>query len=194
MKTKLTYKFRLSQKDVQSGLKLHIDELADARKLTEEIKTALTLLAQLRNGNTALLNELFPTICTPKPTPPDADDINRRLDRIEAKLDKKPTANIQDNSLPDGRSQGFPLMSPTPKPSGKLASINLAMPVLDDDDDMPQMTVKLTPLTGATNGSNLLAGMFGLEADDDQDTLVIKKSTSSGNSEAALAAMRSIAF
>lgn len=157
MKTKLTYKFRLSQKDVQSGLQTHIDELADARKLTEEIKTALTLLAQLRNGNTALLNELFPTICTPKPTPPNTDDINIRLDRIEAKLDKRPVANNKDNSdIPDTRSTGLPAMKPL---ASGMRGHTVAMPTFADE---PADTLIVTAAAYQNTGANFIASFAKL--------------------------------
>jgi len=161
MKTGTTYKFRLSRKDVQSGLKSHVDDLATRRVLTDEIKTALTLLAQLRNGNTALLNELFPNVCASPPTPPDSGDMERRIaeavaNRLKGELQQHTAAY----EIPDSRNAGFPAMKQAGQGIGKLASHTIALPVFDDEDD--GATIVLNQRTGTSNGSNLIAGVLGL--------------------------------
>jgi hypothetical protein len=163
MKSKLTYKFRLSQKDVQSGLKQHIDELAEQRKLTDELKIALTLLAQLQKGNTELLNELFPNVCAPKPTPPNTDEINRRLANIEAKLEERPIVSLPE--IPDTRSHGFPAMAPKAAGQGigTLANRTIAMPIIEDEPDDGATIVLNVAAHGTSNGGNLIAGILGLD-------------------------------
>ncbi len=163
-KEKNTYKFRLSSKDVESGLKLHVDDLASRRVLTDEIKTALTLLAQLKAGNRELLDSLFPNICAAsQPPPSNSGDMEKRIadmvaKKLEGKLQQRPVS--QDAGIPDGRAGGFPLMQPAMKPSaGTLDNGRvMSLPTFDDDDS--EDTIVLNKSTGMMNGENAIAAML----------------------------------
>ncbi len=118
-KEKNTYKFRLSSKDVESGLKLHVDDLASRRVLTDEIKTALTLLAQLKAGNRELLDSMFPNICAASQPPPSgSDDMEKLADMVAARV-KAEMPKLNGSDIPDIRQNGFPAM----KPAGYAPSI-----------------------------------------------------------------------
>lgn len=170
MKTKTTYKFRLSSKDAESGLKLHVDDLASRRVLTDEIKTALTLLAQLRNGNRQLLDSMFPNICaTPQPPPSDSGDMEKRIadmvaKQLEGKLQQsRPMKSNAD--IPDTRDYGIPAMKQSGQGIGKLASHTIALPVIVDDDD-DDATIVLNAAAYQNTGANLIAGILGMEVND----------------------------
>jgi hypothetical protein len=157
MAKKIQYHFVLSKEDVDSGLKAHMDELAEQKKLTAKIKTALTLLAQLENGNTELLDTMFPQIREMSPqkkSPPDGDLQQMIAETVQASV-KEAMQNFP--PLPAGRVVAEPAYKEVGGSiSGAvgLASKKIAMPViLDDDED----TIVLTKVVGGTSTDNFLA-------------------------------------
>lgn len=133
MAKKIQYHFVLQKEDIDSGLKEHMDGFAKQKKLTARIKTALTLLAQLEQGNYEMLDSMFPQ-ARPKPetppAPPNTGDIELKLERIERML-------IERQGIPDDA----PLVASPPKKlaagQGNIsgASKPMQLPSFDDDDD-----------------------------------------------------------
>lgn len=144
------FHFVLTDKD-NPALVDHMAGLAKQKQLTEEIKIAVELLAQLRNGNRELLDSMFPNICTPKPKPPTSDEISRRLANIEAKLDER-----QASPIADTRDAGFPAMKQSGSGIGTLNAHTIAMPTFDDDE-MSQDTIVLNTAVYQNTGENFIA-------------------------------------
>jgi hypothetical protein len=171
MASKRQYHFVLSKEDEESGLKAHMDDMATQKKLTARIKTALTLLAQLENGNTEMLDTMFPTIAKKNTPPPQTPgDLQRIISdavrtSVAEEMQKLPT-------LPAGRMVAEPAYKEPGRGIGatgqgdrpkKLAAVKLDLPVIIDDDD-DQDTMVVTVSTGGTsNAENLMAGIFGLD-------------------------------
>lgn len=157
------YKFTLSIRDKHSReVKKIVDFLVGKGILSQTVRDALRLLNDLRRGNTKVLLELFPDILDKLCPPSDNDDI-ADLKRIVADLSnqvaKQQTVYVPSNATIPPPPPGYPAMKPSKNTLGDGHTFTLP---LVDDDDLPPETMKLTPLTGAANGSTLMAGMFGL--------------------------------
>lgn len=193
MAKKIQYHFVLSKEDANSELKEHMDALKGQKQLTAKIKTAMALLMSLEQGDTSMLDAMFPQLRgETKQSPPQPNgDLQRMIsETVQASVKEA----MQDfPALPAGRLVAEPAYKEPGQGIGKLgAGRTMTLPVFDDDD---QDTMVLNKAAGGmSNGANLIAGMLAMEVDDDQDTLVIKKSAGSSNSETAMAALRSIAF
>lgn len=126
----LIYKFRLSAHDIESGFKDYVDSLLKRRQLSQEIRDGLNLMAQLRQGNTELLNELFPHICSQtSPPTPDKDELKTIVaEAVRTEFNKHSVSN---SGYVPPMENNFPLMQPGPK---LLAGANIALPPPDDDD------------------------------------------------------------
>lgn len=140
------YTIRLTKQDVEMGLKVYMDELAAKRQLTAEIKLALTLVAQLRQGNNELLNKEFPKACTAKPTPPPATpvpsvDMSQDIHDIKILLETRLPAD--GGQQPAAPSSGLGTGSPKP-----IAAPQFALPLVDEGDDN---TLNFTQQTGGGN-------------------------------------------
>lgn len=170
------------QKEDELAIGQDVLALKKKRQFARVVKDGIRLIQSLRAGDTSVLKELFPLIVAQieyeqmaQESDDGKDGINIRLEEIKKAQDEMRRMIIEQGAI-QAPPANYPQMKQSGSGIGKLASVNLAMPILDDED-MPQMAVKLAPLTGKTNGANLLSSTLGL-ADDDQDTLVITKSTS----------------
>ena len=108
------FHFVLTDKD-NPALVDHMAGLAKQKQLTDEIKIAIELLAQLKKGNRELLDTLFPNLCEPTPPPPPPtpsnEDLMREIISLKQAMQQNPPAH--DNSdIPDSRSTGLPAMKP----------------------------------------------------------------------------------
>lgn len=162
MAKKNHYHIVLQKEDIESGLKEHMDKLAAQKKLTARIKTALTLLAELEQGNTSLLDSMFPEIRKP-PAPPPAPDtsgLQREIAELKVLIIQQGAGNI----IPvDAPMVGKSAISPPTKPSltaGAGSTLGqgrkLALPLIDDDDDDDTMVInKVSVNTGANFGASM---------------------------------------
>lgn len=151
MATTRQYHFLLSEEDEQSGLQKHMDGLAKKKQLTDRIKTALTLLAQLESGNTEMLDKMFPSICNSdgsKP-PTNSGDIASKLERIERLMLEQ-----GGRELPEP-PPGYPQLKPL---STKLQPM-FEPPHLDDDDEGTLILKKSTSTNAAQNMINSMLGL-----------------------------------
>ena len=167
--TQKQYKFSLSIRDKHHRtVKKIVDGLLEKGNgaLSQSIRDGLRLLNDLRRGNVTVLLDMFPDIvdklCTP--TPPNSDDIKELKREIEAlRNDMRQQQHSAAYEIPDSRNAGFPAMKQSGSGIGTLGKgVSFSLPNLDDDE-LPQMTMKLAPLSNATNGSNLIAGILGLD-------------------------------
>ena len=116
------YFFRVSALD-QHADKLNkiIRDLIAKNIFSRVVRDAIRLYADLNEGHTAVLEELFPFVRTHYCNENDPDTIRKIIhEELSSALQEK-----QGRALPDGRSQGFPLMSPEPKgiPAAPVAVI-----------------------------------------------------------------------
>lgn len=158
MADKMQYHFVLQKEDIDSGLKKHMDELTEQKKLTAKIKAALTLLAQLENGNTELLDDMFPEIrgeSKLKTNPPDGDLQQMIAETVQASV-KEAMQNFP--TLPAGRVVAEPAYKEVGGSISKgLAAKAVSMPVIIDDDEDTLVLTKATG--GTTNADNFMASM-----------------------------------
>jgi hypothetical protein len=162
MAKKTQYHFVLSKEDANSELEKHMDYLKGQKQLTTKIKTALALLMQLEQGDTTMLDSLFPQIRgieKPAPTPQGGDLQRMIAETVQASVKE---AMQEFPALPAGKLVAEPAYKQSGAGIGKLAAHKIALPVIvDDDDDEP--TIVLTAAAPTMNGANLIAGMLALD-------------------------------
>lgn len=84
MAKKVQYHFVLSKEEADSDLRKQMDTLKGQKQLSAKLKTALALLLSLEQGDTSLLDSMFPTLRKPEAPPtPDTSGMELKLDRIE---------------------------------------------------------------------------------------------------------------
>jgi hypothetical protein len=120
------------------------------RQFARVVRDGIRLIWSLREGNNAVLFELFPHL--ERQFKPDAEEL---IEQFRQMLSQQ-LAAPNPPSLNSGRGLGGGVESPK-----SLASVKVALPLLDDDDS--DDTIVLTHKTAAGNGSNILAGILGLE-------------------------------
>lgn len=148
------------QKDDELLVAERIDDLKRRRSFTSVVREGIIIISELREGRVDTLLRLYPWIVdvirTPEPPPPHDDgDLKREISLLRKLI-------IEQGSL-QAPPANYPQMKQSGSGIGTLGAHKIAMPVIIDDDDMPQMTMKLAPLSSKSNGSNLLAGILGLE-------------------------------
>lgn len=162
MAKKVQYHFVLSKEDMKSGLKEHMDEFVQKKKLTSRIKTALTLLAQLEQGNYEMLDSMFPSVRKPaSPTgTPDTGDLERRIaDAVEARF----YIIVEKGILPATPKVAMPaaLTQPAPK---QLAGANMTLPLPEPDLD-DEATIVLNKASGGGDIRDMMATLFSMGVD-----------------------------
>lgn len=146
------YKFWLFHDlNEDSRLMEYIAYLKSSRQFARVIRDGIRLIWSLREGNLTILFELFPHL--ERQFNPDAEDLIAEF--REMLLANRSTPVQQPVMVEAVTGQGETKKS--------LASIQLALPTIEDDDDN-QDTIVIKKVTGSSlNGGNLLSGIFGLD-------------------------------
>ena len=157
------YFFRVSPLD-QHADKLNkiIKDLIAKNVFSRVVRDAIRLYADLSDGKTEVLEELFPFVRNHYCNETDPHEMQRAADEAVARaMNRQHPANGSD--IPDIRQNGFPAMKQSGSGIGTLgAGRVMALPTFDDEDDMPQMTIKLAPLSSGKNGDNFVNSLAGL--------------------------------
>lgn len=141
----------------------HVAEILDyKRKQRSEVTTirdGVRLLWALENNDLSVLFEMFPHL-KEKLEPPPTDDGAGRLEKIESMLEIALANQKANNGYTMASQPPLPGLQPmTPTTGKQLASPAFALPVFDEDDELP--TLKLA--RGKQNAAdNLLQQLSGL--------------------------------
>lgn len=120
------------------------------RQFARVVRDGIRLVWSLREGNNAVLFELFPHL--ERQFKPDAEELIEQFRQML--MQHQQAAPVpQQPQLSDGAGQGRPKL---------LSAAKIELPVLDEDDDDGD-TIIITKKSGGANGSNLLAGVLGLD-------------------------------
>lgn len=151
----------------------YVTYLKQTRKLAQAVRNGLRLLWSLGEGDTTVLFELFPHLEAQlashfaPPTPPDSGDMQRQIEAAVAAGVEKAMHNLP--ALPAGRMVAEPAYKEIGGSISASAGIGstlgvgkkMALPVFDDDDDLP--TIAITQSANPkNNGGNLLGGILAL--------------------------------
>lgn len=158
--TRYRFSFWLdSRKSDEKGLHQLVNNLKAERQFTSAIRDGLRLICDLRAGNTDVLYELFPNLRPPVVINGggggDLQEIKAMLEIVVSQQSSggyqmksvKPATQLRQNS----DEADAPRALDVPK---------LAMPVFDDDDDMPTLVIQKSSDTSAS--ANLLKAMSNL--------------------------------
>ena len=122
--SKSGYFFRVSELDRHAEkLNKFINNQIEKNVFSRVVRDAIRLYADLADGKTDVLEELFPFVRTHYCGNQDPDELKNLINDAVRKA-----MNEQGRVLPDGRTQGFPLMSPEPKgiPAAPVAVVAAA--------------------------------------------------------------------
>lgn len=158
------FKFSLSIHDKHDrAVRKIVEGLRKRGKLSQSIRDGLRLINDLRRGRTKVLLELFPDIleklCPPEPKTD--DDLKQKIALLELRqqqLEQRQIDAPEPAYKQSGAGIGLTAAPGSTLGKGKL----LALPIPDDDDD--DDTIMVTKAAPTMNGSNLLAGVLGLDA------------------------------
>lgn len=150
-------------RDEDAAVAETIEYLLNRNKFHPTARRGILIDVALQQGDISTLLRYYPQVLDlvkaqlPAPEPP--DELLKRLDRIESKLDEK--------ALP----VSAPMVASGLQPLGGLGSMTgktlggfdkVAMPTFDDDDDdMPVITLKRDMNAGADVVANFLDAAFG---------------------------------
>lgn len=142
------YKFWLyHDREEDSRLMDFIQYCKSTRQFTRVLRDGIRLIWSLREGNTAILFELFPHL--ERQFNPDSEMLIAEF--REMLLQHRDTPQPQHATIEEGDKSAE---------GGRklLSAAKIDLPLLDDDDSD---TIVLTKKVGVMNGSNLLAGVLG---------------------------------
>ncbi|MEO8607161.1 MAG: hypothetical protein ABI690_04735 [Chloroflexota bacterium] len=143
------FKFWLyHDRDEDSRLMEFIQYCKSTRQFARVVRDGIRLIWSLREGNTHILFELFPHL--ERQFNPDAEDLIAQF--REMLLQQRNAPVSQPVQIDSGIEQGGRKM---------LSGAKIDLPLLDDDDNGD--TIVLTKKTSVMNGSNLIAGVLGLD-------------------------------
>lgn len=130
-------------------------------KLSRALRDGLRLFWDLSQQRTDVLIELFPfvtdAICPPQSN---NDDVLREIEALRHELRQQQTTS---HDIPDTRNYGIPAMKHAGAGIGSTLGVGkkMALPVFEDDDDLP--TIAITQSANPkNNGGNLLGGILAL--------------------------------
>jgi hypothetical protein len=147
------FKFWLyHDRDEDSRLMEFIQYCKATRQFARVVRDGIRLIWSLREGNTDVLFELFPHL--ERQFKPDAEELIEQFrqmlmqQQVAAPVPQPAPLAIADGAAEQGGKKS-------------LAAVKVALPLLDDDDDGDTLVLKRK--TSGVNGSNLLAGILGLD-------------------------------
>jgi hypothetical protein len=143
------FKFWLyHDRDEDSRLMDFIQYCKSTRQFARVVRDGIRLIWSLREGNTAVLFELFPHL--ERQFNPDAEDLIAQF--RDMLLQHRTVPVPQPVQLDNGGGQG----------ERKLLTVaKIDLPLLDNEEDGD--TLVLTKKSGGITGSNLLSGILGLD-------------------------------
>lgn len=152
---RIQHKFWLDiERDSEADLNDLVVDLKRRRSFVSTVRDGIRLIADLRQGQTTVLCELFPWITGELASGGAGgdDDMRAQLERLEWAL------LSQDNgALMSGNGGPKALAVATVVPKGHMAG-----PDDDDDDDTPALTIRKAQATGDAS-ENFLASAFALQ-------------------------------